>query len=232
MSLQNILQKSEEKAESLSPLEKRRRREQTPEGQEKKKAYWKQWAAKNQLRLKIKANKRSELTRKSPEHFEEKAKKTKENERLRAKRYAEKNREHRKEYQRAYKKANREKLNEKNRLKYRTDPDYRLKINCRNRIGSFLKSTKKGSIKSADLIGCTPEELKQYLGSMFKPGMNWENYGRVWHVDHIMPIASFKLSEIKQIKRCFHYTNLQPLFAIENLKKNKTIPQLHQYILL
>jgi hypothetical protein len=169
--------------------------------------------------------------RKSPEHFEEKAKKTKENEKLRAERYVEKNREHVKAYQRSYKKANREKRNEKTRLKYKTDPSYRLKTNCRNRISAFLKS-KKGSVKSADLIGCTLEELKQYIGSMFKPGMNWENYGSVWHVDHIMPIASFELSDIEQIKRCFHYTNLQPLFAVDNLKKNKTIPQSHQYILL
>jgi hypothetical protein len=74
------------------------------------------------------------------------------------------------------------------------------------------------------LIGCSMDELKIHLSSMFKEGMSWDNYGK-WHIDHIKPCASFNLSDPAQQKECFHYSNLQPLWAIENIKKSD---QLHQ----
>ena len=59
-----------------------------------------------------------------------------------------------------------------------------------------------------------------HLEAQFKPGMTWDNYGlKGWHVDHIRPCASFDLRDPEQQRRCFHYTNLQPLWAEENLKK-------------
>lgn len=71
------------------------------------------------------------------------------------------------------------------------------------------------------LIGCSIEQLKQHLEKQFKLGMSWFNYGK-WHVDHIKPCASFDLTDIEQQKQCFNYTNLQPLWAEENLVKGKT----------
>ena len=70
------------------------------------------------------------------------------------------------------------------------------------------------------LTGCNILFLKEYLEAKFKKGMNWENYG-VWHVDHIKPCASFNLMKKEEQEKCFHYTNLQPLWAIENIKKGK-----------
>jgi hypothetical protein len=66
-------------------------------------------------------------------------------------------------------------------------------------------------------IGCSPEELKAHLESLFTEGMTWENYGKDgWHVDHIRPICSFTAEEWEQVN---HYTNLQPLWAEDNLAK-------------
>jgi hypothetical protein len=70
------------------------------------------------------------------------------------------------------------------------------------------------------LIGCSCSELKSHIESLWLPGMTWENkayYG--WHIDHIMPCASFDLSKPEEQKKCFHFLNLQPLWWIDNLKK-------------
>lgn len=74
------------------------------------------------------------------------------------------------------------------------------------------------SKSTMDLIGCSLEHLKIHLANQFQPGMSWSNYGQ-WHVDHRRPCASFDLSVAVQQKKCFHYTNLQPLWAKDNLIK-------------
>ena len=85
----------------------------------------------------------------------------------------------------------------------------------RHRIIYALKNinTKKLT-KTAKLLGCSSEQLKTYLESKFLPTMTWENYGKLWHVDHILPCSKFNLKNEEQQKICFHYTNLQPLFAV------------------
>lgn len=99
------------------------------------------------------------------------------------------------------------------------DPAFKMALAVRVRIRAVLR----GISKSADtmrLLGCTSEELKAHLESQFQPGMAWENYGvRGWHMDHIKPCASFDLADPAQQRACFHYTNLQPLWAKENLTK-------------
>ena len=73
-----------------------------------------------------------------------------------------------------------------------------------------------------ELTGCTLEELKEHLASKFTEGMTFENYGK-WHIDHILPCASFDLLLPEEQPKCFHYTNLQPLWAIDNMKKGAKI---------
>lgn len=77
------------------------------------------------------------------------------------------------------------------------------------------------AFKTAELIGCSVPELRAHLERHFLPGMTWENYGPVWHIDHVRPCASFDLSDPAQQKRCFHYTNLRPLWAIDNIRKGR-----------
>ena len=82
--------------------------------------------------------------------------------------------------------------------------------------------------KSFDLIGCTPEFLMGWLENQFIDGMTWENYGRdffnnhkSWHMDHIKPCNTFDLSDEQELNKCFHYTNLRPLWEQDNLSRPK-----------
>lgn len=76
-----------------------------------------------------------------------------------------------------------------------------------------------------ELIGCDIEHLIKHLESQFRDGMSWDNYGiKGWHIDHIIPCNAFNLWNPEEQKKCFHYTNLQPLWASENLAKSDRIP--------
>jgi hypothetical protein len=95
----------------------------------------------------------------------------------------------------------------------------RIINSCRRRMKSALSGVSK-SDSTKRLLGCTGVYLREYLKSQFTDGMSWENYGLYgWHIDHIRPCASFDLTNPVQQRKCFHYTNLQPLWAIDNLQK-------------
>lgn len=98
------------------------------------------------------------------------------------------------------------------------DTNFKLRCYLRNRMYSALKGICK-SKRTIDLLGCSIDFLKQHLELKFKPGMFWQNYGK-WHIDHKRPCASFDLSKPEEQCKCFNYTNLQPLWAEENLSKN------------
>ena len=89
----------------------------------------------------------------------------------------------------------------------------------RCRLYNVLKrqNTKK-NISTMELTGCELPFLKGYLEAKFKEGMTWENHG-YWHLDHVLPCCSFDLTQEEEQKKCFHYTNLQPLWAADNLSK-------------
>lgn len=107
--------------------------------------------------------------------------------------------------------------------RYDSDPLFATMGRLRARVRAFLKnknSTKTSTTK--EIIGCSGEQLKVYIESKFQDGMSWENRSQ-WHIDHIVPLASAKsLDEV--IKLC-HYTNLQPLWAKDNLSKGCKIQQ-------
>ena len=133
--------------------------------------------------------------------------------------YYQKNKECRKEWQRKYRGENWDKIKE-----YRAKPHQRVRKAQSKRLTKLLKA--KGVAKKDSIlkyIGCTKGKLVEHIEKQFKPGMNWENYGLYgWHIDHIRPCASFDLTKEEEIHKCFHYSNLQPLWAEENLKKAAT----------
>ena len=150
--------------------------------------------------------------------------------------YYVKNKEHIIKYQEQYREKNPEKIlqdrkdyyqKNKERLvqyavdykkqKRESDPVFRMMENIRRRIQLAYKNHYK-SKSTMELLGCTGEELAQHLEKQFQEGMTHENHGE-WHIDHIKPIALFDLSDPEQEQECFHYTNLQPLWATDNMRK-------------
>jgi hypothetical protein len=99
--------------------------------------------------------------------------------------------------------------------KVHIDDNFRLSRNLRQRVVCALRISKtKKSTRTFTLIGCSIEDLKIYLESKFLSTMTWENYGKCWQIDHIIPYTKFDLTQIEQQYKCFHYTNLQPLFTV------------------
>ena len=116
----------------------------------------------------------------------------------------------------------RESVRKSHKLRMNKDPFYRAVCNIRKRTSRYIKQigVKKDS-SMYKMIGCTPDEFRKYLEDRFLEGMSWDNYGLYgWHVDHIRPCTSFDLSKREEQEKCFHYTNLQPLWAIDNIKKS------------
>jgi hypothetical protein len=103
---------------------------------------------------------------------------------------------------------------------YQSNPQFRIAHSCRVRIRKMVRF--HGGSKSASfaqLVGCTVPDLMDHLAGLFTDGMTWENHGE-WHIDHIRPCASFDLTDPEQQRQCFHYTNLQPLWAVDNILKS------------
>lgn len=104
-----------------------------------------------------------------------------------------------------------------------SDPAYKIRANVSRRIRDVLKGVSKseGTLK---LLGCDVSFLRRHLESLFQAGMSWENYGiNGWHIDHIIPCSNFDLSKPEGQSKCFHYSNLQPLWAKDNLSKGSKV---------
>jgi hypothetical protein len=102
-------------------------------------------------------------------------------------------------------------------------PKTRIVEALRGRIAQLVRS--RGAQKADStlrLTGCSAARLLEHLQNRFRDGMAWENYGSVWHVDHVRPCASFDLADPEQQRQCFHFSNLQPLLAEENIRKGAT----------
>lgn len=100
-------------------------------------------------------------------------------------------------------------------------PRNRARRNLSNRFHKIMATTKKGGdIHLRSMIGCSTAFLRSHLQSQFKRGMKWANYGKAWHIDHIQPVSSFDHNDPTQVKACWHYSNLRPLKALENILKS------------
>ena len=118
---------------------------------------------------------------------------------------------------------NKERVNESARLRKQNNLSNKLKANLRKRLSTLLRmSIVRKTEQTLDLLGLSMPEFMTYLESKFTEGMSFENYGK-WHLDHIIPCYHFDLTKIQDRKKCFHYSNIQPMWAIDNLKKNKRL---------
>jgi hypothetical protein len=124
----------------------------------------------------------------------------------RNKKWEEKNKDYRKKYK-----------NEYSTQRLKTDILFKIKRNVRIRINKFIKNKSKST---ESIVGLPFIELKLFLEQQFINGMNWDNYGD-WHIDHVIPLSSATNEE--EIYKLCHYTNLQPLWAEDNLKKSSKI---------
>lgn len=161
---------------------------------------------------------RKEISRK---YYENNSRKTIE----RTKKYYENNKEYYKEYKKEYRENNKERLNkytnEYNKKRRETDALFKMKQNLRSRTYEAFKTqgySKKTTTQ--EILGVDWEVAKAHIERQFTKGMSWDNY-REWHIDHIIPLASAKTPE--RLKKLCHYSNLQPLWAEDNLEKSDKI---------
>ena len=204
---------------------------------EKKREYGKKYRENNKEKIReYRANNKDKIK----EYYENNKEKILEY----GKKYRENNKEKFREYKRIYAQNNREKIrknakiyHQNNREKireyinvyskkrYATDPCFKLRISIGRRVGKEMKkylTTKKES--SIKYLGCSLKQLKEHLESKFDTGMTWDNWStHGWHIDHIIPISSFDLTKEEEQKKCFHYTNLQPLWAKDNRAKGNKL---------
>ena len=158
---------------------------------------------------------KEKILEKSKNYYEKNREKIKET----VQNYQKKNREKIKNRQRIYNKKNKRKLNSDRKKKYNLDPNFKIRNNLRTRLNKVLRGKTK-SKATLKLLGCSIKFLKNHLESQFKPGMDWNNHGvHGWHIDHIKPCDKFDLTKESEQIRCFNYKNLQPLWAIDNLRK-------------
>ena len=120
------------------------------------------------------------------------------------------------------------------RDRYKNDVQYRLSILLRSRVKTVLKTQirrKNEKYKQLGdlekLIGCPIEQLQKHIEEQFEEGMTWDNWEKHgWHIDHIIPLSSFDLTNEEELKKATHYTNLQPLWCDENWTKHaKILPE-------
>jgi hypothetical protein len=148
--------------------------------------------------------------------------------------YYAKNAEKWREHGRAYYATNAEKYRKMARERQRNNPEKRReaerryrKNNVNYKISRYLRTrvycALMGIAKAAhtlDMLGCDVEELKKHLESKFRPGMTWDNYGRGgWNVDHALPCSKFDLTKREEQFKCFHYSNLQPLWETTDIAR-------------
>ncbi len=135
--------------------------------------------------------------------------------------------------QKLYRQQRRELNNAYRRKRFAIDPAFRMLLNLRGRLTRALKGLNKTETTKG-LLGCSMEDFRLHIESNWEPKMSWSNYGKKegqWSLDHMIPCALFDLSKPEHQKRCFHFSNIRPMWAIPNMQKGKKIVT-NQYNLL
>lgn len=217
------------------------KKELTEEQKERKKVRDREWKRKNKDKVADQFKKWYEVNK---DHDKDRCRIYNENHREEARLYSRKNYEENKEKEKArakkYRDEHKEELSIKqkirkqkpevqerrrksSRLRTKNDIQHRIACNGRLRRWQVLKSQSvKKQMSYEESLGCTVEFFKRYIESLWLPNMDWGNYGcgkDKWHLDEIKPCAAFDLSDPEQYKACFHYTNCQPLWDLDNKSK-------------
>jgi hypothetical protein len=134
----------------------------------------------------------------------------------------EKVREKNRAYAKSWRIKNPDRYRAQKKRHYPKTPEQKILHNFRTRL--CLLAGKRKCSNTRALVGCDMNDFIIYIESKFEPGMSWENYGRYgWHIDHIMPCAIFDLTKPEHQKRCFHFSNLQPMWESDNCRKQDNI---------
>ena len=142
------------------------------------------------------------------------------------KKYRNENQESLREYQRKYKIENCDKRNQNERNRRRIDDNFRLTHNLRSRTYHAFKSQNvRKTNKSMDLLGCSHSLFKKWIQFQLHGDMTLENYGKIWQIDHCLPINSFSLLNENEMKKCFNWLNLRPMYSEEIISKKATVDQ-------
>lgn len=198
---------------------------------ERQKAYKKAWYESNKDKVKSDKKKHYELNKDKVKKYQKQYgknyyKQNKEERLIKQKAYYNANRLLCLEKKKEYRLKNKEKCHsatKKWKVKNKNNLNYLLPRRLRDRLYKAINNNQKSGSAVRDL-GCTIAELKVYLQSKFQPGMSWDNWALDgWHIDHIKPLSSFDLTDRNQFLEACHYTNLQPLWAQDNLSKSDKI---------
>lgn len=181
-----------------------------------------EWRENNQQKIKedrkiYRVANKERINKKSKEYYEQ----NKEKANLYGKKYRKEKSKEISEQKKGYRLNNLEKINKAAKKLYEDNINFKIATNLRNRTRQAIKGNYKGGSAVKDL-GCSIDFFKTYLESKFKPGMSWKNHGE-WHMDHIIPLCSFDLTNREQFLKACHYTNIQPLWKEQNLKKSGKI---------
>jgi transposase-like protein len=189
-------------------------KERIKQWREENKEHAKQYYQENKERIK-------QYYQENKERITQKAKQYRQENKGSKKQYAKQWREENKERIKQYIEENKERINKYHNKRKQTDPLYKMRCNIRSLIANSMKN--KGYTKSSrtyQILGCDFETFKKHIERQFTKGMNWNNHGK-WHYDHIIPISSAQTEE--EVIKLNHYTNFQPLWAEDNIRKSNNI---------
>jgi hypothetical protein len=116
-------------------------------------------------------------------------------------------------------------INGRRKVRRETDPVYKMIQSLRRIFSLTIKAAHKRKLHSSiALLGCEPEYARKYIESQFLEGMSWDNHGKAWHIDHVIPFGVIQdLEDVEDLKKVCHYTNLQPLWKEVNLAKHNKL---------
>lgn len=125
-----------------------------------------------------------------------------------------------------WQRANPKKVVESHQRWREKNPQAKIADRLRSRLrAAMIRGVKEETIRP--LVSCGISEFRKRIEQQFQPPMSWSNYGVVWNLDHIRPCSSFDLTDEEQVKECFHYSNIRPLFRDANEQKHASQETVH-----